>query len=224
MEEAAAVSSERLQEVFDRLLDSLSAPDVTAGPSVTQTGSNWRARVKISRATVNGPTRQAKAAAEEDARLLQQAQQISSAEVHKVAERLQKEAADVRGVATVAKHGVGWRARVKGAQAANGPTRSSKAAADVDASQLQAALQISVQELQSVAQRLQREAVEVVARSSREARFDEVILTEMRDALGLQRQQKRARLRAKNVADDFDPELASKSVQLLVSAFQDVEA
>ena len=85
-------------------------------------------------------TRQAKAAAEEDARLLQQAQQISSAEVHKVAERLQKEAADVRGVATVAKHGVGWRARVQGAQAANGPTRSSKAAADVDASQLQAAL------------------------------------------------------------------------------------
>ena len=70
MEEAAAVSSERLQEVFDRLLGSLSAPDVTAGPSVTQTGSNWRARVKISRATVNGPTRQAKAAAEEDARLL----------------------------------------------------------------------------------------------------------------------------------------------------------
>ena len=224
MEEAAAVSSERLQEVLDILSGSLSAPDVTAGPSVTQTGSNWRARVKTSGATVNGPTRQAKAAAEEDARLLQQAQQISSAEVHKVAERLQKAAADVRGVVSVAKHGVGWRARVKGAQAANGPTRSSKAAADVDASQLQAALQISAKELQSVAQRLQREAVEVVARSSREARFDEVILTEMRDALGLQRQQKRARLRAKNVADDFDPELASKSVQLLVSAFQDVEA
>ena len=84
---------------------------------MTQNGSNWRARVKVGRATVNGPTRQAKAAAEEDARLLQQAQQISNAEVHKVAERLQKDAADARGVVTVAKHGVGWRARVKGAQA-----------------------------------------------------------------------------------------------------------
>ena len=90
--------------------------------------------------------------------------------------------------------------------------------------QLQAALEISTEELQMVAQRLQQEAADAVARSSREAQFDDVILTEMRDALGLQRQQKRARLRAKNVADDFDPELASKSVQLLVSAFQDVEA
>ena len=187
MEEAAAVSSERLQEVFDRLSDSLSVPAVTSVPVVTQNGSNWRARVKVGRATVNGPTRQAKAAAEEDARLLQQAQQqaqqISNAEVHKVAERLQKDAADVRGAVTVAKHGVGWRARVKGAQAANGPTRSSKAAADVDASQLQAALQISAKELQSVAQRLQQEAADVVARSSREAHFDEAVLAEMRDAL-----------------------------------------
>ena len=46
----------------------------------------------------------------------------------------------------------------------------------------------------------------------------------MRDALGLQRQQKRVRRRARNAADDFDTEVASKSVQLLVSAFQDVEA
>ena len=53
MEEAAAVSSERLQEVFDRLLGSLSAPAVTSGPAVTQHGSNWRARVKVGRATVN---------------------------------------------------------------------------------------------------------------------------------------------------------------------------
>ena len=131
MEEAAAVSSERLQEVFDRLLGSLSAPDVTAGPSVTQHGSNWRARVKVGRATVNGPTRQAKAAAEEDARLLQQAQKISSAELQKVADRLQKEAADVRSVATVAKHGAGWRARVQAAHPVYGPTRQSKAAAEL---------------------------------------------------------------------------------------------
>ena len=113
---------------------------------------------------------------------------------------------------------------MQGAHQVNGPTRQCKAAGDVDASQLQAALQISAKELQSVAQWLQQEAVDAVVRSSREARFDEVILAEMRDALGLQRQQKRARLRAKNVADDFDPEVASKSVQLLVSAFQDVEA
>ena len=223
MEEAAAVSSERLQEVFDRLLGSLSAPDATAGPSVTQHGSNWRARVKVGRATVNGPTRQTKAAAEEDARLLQQAQEMSTTEVEKVAQRLQKDAAGVCAAASVTKHGSGWRARVRKPET-TGPTRSSQAVADADARQLQAALEISTEELQTVAQRLQREAVEVVARSSREARFDEVILTEMRDALGLQRQQKRARLRAKNVADDFDSELASKSVQLLVSAFQDVEA
>jgi hypothetical protein len=122
MEEAAAVSSERLQEVFDRLSDSLSVPAVTSVPVVTQNGSNWRARVKVGRATVNGPTRQAKAAAEEDARLLQQAQQISSAELQKVADRLQKEAADVRSVATVTKHGAGWRARVQGAHPVYGPT------------------------------------------------------------------------------------------------------
>ena len=224
MEEAAAVSSERLQEVFDRLSGSLSAPAVTSVPAVTQNGSNWRARVKGSRATVSGPTRQSKAAAEEDARLLQQAQQISSAELQKVADRLQKEAADVRSVATVTKHGAGWRARVQGAHQVYGPTRQSKAAADVDASQFQAALQLSAKELQSVAQRLLQEAADVVVRSSREAGFDEVVLAEMRDALGLRRPQKRARLRAKNAADDFDPEVASKSVQLLVTAFQDVEA
>ena len=223
MEEAAAVSSERLQEVFDRLLGSLSAPDTTAGPSVTQHGSNWRARVKVGRATVNGPTRQAKAAAEEDARLLQQAQQTSTTEVQKVAQRLHEDAAGVRAAASVTKHGSGWRARVRNHET-SAPTRSSKAVAEADARQLQAALEISTEELQMVAQRLQQEAADAVARSSREAQFDDVILTEMRDALGLQRQQKRARLRAKNVADDFDPELASKSVQLLVSAFQDVEA
>ena len=223
MEEAAAVSSERLQEVLDILSGSLSAPDVTAGPSVTQTGSNWRARVKTSGATVNGPTRQAKAAAEEDARLLQQAQQTSTTEVQKVAQRLHEDAAGVRAAASVTKHGSGWRARVRNHET-SAPTRSSKAVAEADARQLQAALEISTEELQMVAQRLQQEAADAVARSSREAQFDDVILTEMRDALGLQRQQKRARLRAKNVADDFDPELASKSVQLLVSAFQDVEA
>ena len=212
MEEAAAVSSERLQEVLDRLFGS------TSVPAVTQHGSNWRARVKVSGATVSGPTRQSKAAAEEDARLLQQAQQMSTTEVQKVAERLQKDAAGVCAAASVTKHGSGWCARVRNPET-TGPTRSSKAVAEADARQLQAALEISTEELQKVAQRLQREAVEVVARSSREARFDEVILTEMRDALGLQRQQKRARLRAKNDADDFDPELASKSVQLLVSAF-----
>ena len=52
-----------------------------------------------------------------------------------------------------------------------------------------------------MAERLQQEAVDVVATRSREARFDEVILSEMHDALGLQRQQKRARLRARNAAD-----------------------
>ena len=69
-------------------------------------------------------------------------------------DRLHKEATGVRAVATVAKHGAGWRARVQGANQVNGPTRQCKAAADVDASQLQAALQISAKELQSVVQRL----------------------------------------------------------------------
>ena len=149
MEEAAAVSSERLQEVFDILSGSLAAPDVTAGPSVTQTGSNWRARVKTSGATVNGPTRQAKAAAEEDARLLQQAQQISSAEVQtkwpSVCRRKLPHDA-FRGVATVAKHGVRLARACEGCPSKQTALPGqSKAAADVDASQLQAALQISVQ-------------------------------------------------------------------------------
>jgi hypothetical protein len=46
-------------------------------------------------------------------------------------------------VANVAKHGAGWRAHLRGAEVVNGPTRPSKAAADVNASRLQGALQIS---------------------------------------------------------------------------------
>ena len=53
-EEAAAVSSERLQEVFDRLSGSFSVP------AVTQHGSSWRAQLKVSHETVCGPTRQPK--------------------------------------------------------------------------------------------------------------------------------------------------------------------
>ena len=132
MEEAAAVSSERLQEVFDRLSGSLSVPAVTCW---TGRDSTWfqLACSHESRSSncLNGPTRQAEAAAEEDARLLQQAQKISSAELQKVADRLQKEAADVRSVATVAKHGAGWRARVQAAHPVYGPTRQSKAAAEL---------------------------------------------------------------------------------------------
>ena len=45
LEEASAVSSERLQEVFDRLSGLLSVP------AATQHGSNWRTRVKVSQAT-----------------------------------------------------------------------------------------------------------------------------------------------------------------------------
>ena len=59
--------------------------------------------MRVGQATASGPTRQAEAAAEEDARLLQQAPEISSAEVHKVANGLQKEATGARTVATVAK-------------------------------------------------------------------------------------------------------------------------
>jgi hypothetical protein len=162
LEEASAVSSERLQEVFDRLSGLLSVP------AATQHGSNWRTRVKVSQATVCGPTRQSKAPAEEDARALQHARQISSAEVQSVAQPLQQEAVDVLAPRSrdFTKHGSGWHA-----------------------GQLQAALQISAEELQTVAERLQQEAVDVIARSSREARFEEIILAEMRDALGLQRQQ-----------------------------------
>ena len=129
-EEAA---SERLQEVFDRLSGSLSVP------AVTHYGSNWRARLKVSYEIVCGPTRQSKAAAEEDARLLQQAQQISTAEVQSVVQRLQQ---DARAVLPVTKNGSGWRARVQVAETqVNGPTktRRSKAGVEVDATQLQAA-------------------------------------------------------------------------------------
>ena len=79
-----------------------------------------------------------------------------------MAQRLQQ---DARAVLPVTKHGSRWRARVQVAQTqVNGPTRRSKAAAEGDATQLQAALQISAKELQSVAQGLQQEAVDVVAR------------------------------------------------------------
>ena len=61
--------------------------------------------------TVCGPSRQSKAAAEEDVSLLQQAAQISSAEVQSVAQRLLQEAADAVA-ASVTKHGSGWRAQV----------------------------------------------------------------------------------------------------------------
>ena len=44
----------------------------------------------------------------------------------------------------VAQHGAGWRARVQGACPLFGPTRQSKAAADVDASQFQAAWMVEL--------------------------------------------------------------------------------
>ena len=71
MEEAAAVSSERLQEVLDRLLEALSVP------VVQKLANGWRARRKKDGQTFNGPLRATEVAANEDARQMEEAAAVS---------------------------------------------------------------------------------------------------------------------------------------------------
>ena len=140
---AAAVSSERLQEVFDRLSGSLPFQ------AVTQNGS------KLARPSESKPsncmwsdTASPKHLPKRMRAYCSKRSKFRAQMVQNVAQRLQQEATGMRAEATVTKHGSGWRARVKGAQTqVNGPTRQSKAAAEVDAGRLQAAHQSSTEEL-----------------------------------------------------------------------------
>eukprot|EP00435_Cladocopium_sp_Y103_P033734 s3816_g8.t1 len=91
LDEAAAVSLERLQEVWESLTNS-PLPSAVAKPlpsAVAKHGSGWRARVKVGDETASCPTRGSKADAEADARRLQVAQAISREEVHRVADQVQ---------------------------------------------------------------------------------------------------------------------------------------
>jgi len=72
LEEAAAVSIERLQEVHDRLTSELHA-------SVAKHRSGWRVRVTVGREKICGPTRQGKGEAEEACLRLRGLQHMSTA-------------------------------------------------------------------------------------------------------------------------------------------------
>ena len=74
LEEAAAVSIERLQEVHDRLTCLLLA-------SVAKHGSGWQVRVTVGKEKVRGPTRQLKGEAEKDCLHLTGLQHMSTAEL-----------------------------------------------------------------------------------------------------------------------------------------------
>ena len=74
LEEAAAVSIERLQEVHDRLTCLLLA-------SVAKHGSGWQVRVTVGKEKVRGPTRQLKGEAGKDCLHLTGLQHMSTAEL-----------------------------------------------------------------------------------------------------------------------------------------------
>eukprot|EP00435_Cladocopium_sp_Y103_P053437 s279_g17.t1 len=81
----------------------------------------------------------------------------------------------------VAKHGSGWRARVRvGEETASRPTRQSKADAEGDARRLRAAPAISNEEVHRVAEQLQQEVVASGAAKEKVAAFKEVVVNEMR--------------------------------------------
>ena len=88
LEEAAAVSIERLQEVHDRLTSELHA-------SVAKHRSGWRVRVTVGREKICGPTRQGKGEAEEACLRLRGLQHMSTAELQNAVANLHQQVAEV---------------------------------------------------------------------------------------------------------------------------------
>ena len=88
LEEAAAVSIERLQEVHDRLTSELHA-------SVAKHRSGWRVRVTVGREKICCPTRQGKGEAEEDCLRLRGLQHMSTAELQNAVANLHQQVAEV---------------------------------------------------------------------------------------------------------------------------------
>ena len=158
-------------------------------------------------------------AAKEDAQQLEEAAKVSL-------ERLQEVHARMTCVllASVAKHGSGWRVRVTvGAERVCGPTRSLQAQAEEDCSWLRGLQHMSTAELRNAVARLHQQVAEAGAARDREARFKEVVLAEMRNCLAMPQPGKRPR-RARNVDSESDYSFALASVQLLVSAYEEVKA
>ena len=93
LEEAAAVSMDRLREVHARLRHG--ARPALPAPSVSQHGSGWRVRVTIDKKKVCGPTRKMRAEAEKDCRRLTESEHRNTAELQSAVERLHQEVAEV---------------------------------------------------------------------------------------------------------------------------------
>jgi len=93
LEEAAAVSMNRLKEVHVRRQHG--ARRVLPAPSVVQHGSGWRVRVTIDKKRVSGPTRGSKTEAEKDCRRLTESEHRNTAELQSAVERLHQEVAEV---------------------------------------------------------------------------------------------------------------------------------
>jgi len=179
--------------------------------------NGWRARRKMGTKTFNGPIRNTEAAANEDAQQLEEAAAVSIERLQEVHDRL-----TCLLLASVAKHGSGWRVRMTvGKEKVRGPTRQLKGEAEKDCLRLTGLQHMSTAELQNA--RLHQQVAEVGAARERDARFKEVVLAEMRNCLALQQPGKRAR-RARNVDSERDYSFALASVQLLVSAYEDVKA
>ena len=93
LDEAAAVSMERLEEVHGRLQHG--AGSVLPRPSVVPHSAGWRVRVTIGKDRVSGPLRQSQAEAEKDGARLTEYETMSPADMQSAVARLHAEAAEV---------------------------------------------------------------------------------------------------------------------------------
>ena len=135
LDEAEAVSIERLQEVQDGLAHVFPGASTATHSSalaqmmsIQKIGNGWRARHKKGGKTFNGPIRATEAAANQDAQQVDEVAAVSMERLQEVYDRLIGVLA-----ASVAQHGSGWRARVTlGKDKVSGPTRQSQAEAEAD--------------------------------------------------------------------------------------------
>jgi hypothetical protein len=93
LDEAAAVSMERFEEVHGRLQHG--AGSVLPRPSVVPHSAGWRVRVTIGKDRVSGPTRQSQTEAEKDCARLTEYETMSPADMQSAVARLHAEAAEV---------------------------------------------------------------------------------------------------------------------------------
>ena len=149
------------QQEVDRVLRQLT-PEVVGDPadkvvSLERRSNGWRLRIGTKENRRYGPTRQDKSAAEDDARRVADALQVSQQEVDRVLRQLTPEVVGdpADKVVSLERRSNGWRLRIGTRENRRyGPTRQDKSAAEDDARRVADALQVSQQEVDRVLRQL----------------------------------------------------------------------